>query len=337
MGLYSEVYEILKYYGLRRVQDIDKIASQSNSQSADSQSLQKDLFEAFQKVPPLLEKELATSAQGLVLFIDASRKSRISDLLVRKAILFGSVSVFKVKGVRAVQRRPRKGRSFSKEYEFKIPLSLLHLLIRYKPLVEAGILCPVPAFFKTITRSKYPVHLNALAEALPIGLKNEALVAQLTEEDHQRNRTITTGYANLLLPSLTTLSAIEIYRLRNELYEPFMRFHRSLKKLLRESEKVDSENALLSLMEETDYQVRLLHSRVNRLKRARWLKGSIVFAKFVAASLVALIPSQMSPSFAGIFGTASLTEGLAFLTDFSSNFSKIHEHDFYFPWKIAFG
>jgi len=332
---YSEVYDVLDSFGIRSPQHINKLAKKSGRQNNNSLEIRKALFNGFENLYSSVE-QLSMPIRGISLCVDASTKKRIPEILVKKCLVYGETTTFLTNGARKVQGTRKRGHSFSTEYDYIVPISLIDFLLRYRALVEDGIIIPLPKEIKSLTTSIEPLQSDAIESALPVSLKDDALFTQLNESEEVM-RPSRAGYSNLLLPSVQNSNIEDIRTLRHELSDSFIAFHRQLKFQLQGASEVSTEHALLELMQQTDEEVRRLHSQINTLKRTRLLKGSTIVSGFTAAAIVALAPVSLSTMVAGLFGSSTALAGMTFLTDFYGKSKDLHQHDFYFPWKIGFG
>lgn len=331
---YSAIYDVFKSYNMRNPEHAHKtLPKVSGKERENSKSLRKDLYEAIETIYTGIGDDLSKN-RGVTLIIDASDLRTIPEALIRKSLLFGTTTVLLVKSAKSVQLSRTKGASFGTEYEYYIPQEFVSFLLKYQSLVQDNLVLPLPASLKSLAWSKSSYELSGLSQALPVTLKNDTLSAHLSEEE---KNTSSKGYANILLPALSNRSINEIHTFRIKEAESFQRFHSQLNKLLKESKATSSEDKLLELMDETDQQVRQLHSKINSLSKTRFISGAQILAGFTAACLCAFIPNGLSPLLTGVFGTKSFTDGLAFFTDFRKEYDEIHRSNFYFPWKIGFG
>jgi len=331
---YYEVYGVLDNFGIRLPQHVQKISKRPGRHGADSHEIRKELFHSIENLYSAVEN-LSMPIRGISLCVDASSKKRIPEVLVRKCLLFGETTTFLTKSTRRVQGQRKRGESFSTDYDYIVPVPLIDFLLRYRDLVEDGIIIPLPKEINSLTTSTAPSRSVATESALPVSLKDETLFTQLSESEEVA-RPSRSGYSNLLLPSLQNSSIEDIRTLRHELSDSFIAFHRQLKSQLQGTSSVSNEQSLLELMQQTDEEVRRLHSSINSLKRTRLLKGSTIVSGFTAAAIVAFAPANLSTMVAGLFGSSSAVAGMAFLTDFYGKSMDLHQHNFYFPWKIGF-
>jgi len=332
--LYDDLFGILKDYNVKTPAHAQRHMRRLGRADDESWQFRDEMFSALENVYAGFAQQLPL-VRGIVLCIDVADRRKLPEVFFRKCLMYGSTTVLLLKDARRVQRSRRHGASFSKEHDAAIPHHLIELLVRYRTLIDDGLLLPIPRSLKSLTWSRASCDINALTTALPVSMKNETLFAQFTEAE-QMQKPAALGYGNLLLPSVGDATLEDVRRMRQDQAEPFHRFHKQLRKLLSESKHTTSENALLHLMQATDEEVRKLQTKVEDARRARWFTGGGLVAGVLSAVLSALAPAALGDLAAKLFGVKSLADGLSYFANWSAEHLAIHRSEFYFPWKIGF-
>ncbi|MEM6643942.1 MAG: hypothetical protein AAF616_13260 [Bacteroidota bacterium] len=333
--IYSELYQLLNENGVRGTEHLHKLQRKQGRQGAKSYGLRKEVFEALEDV----YKNLSSAPmpiRGVSLCLDASKQNSIPDMLVRKCLLFGETSTLLVKGAWKVQGPRKSGASFSDEYDYVVPKNLIEFILKHKNIVEDGLVVPIPNEIKTLERSRIPTQLSAVKDALPVSLKHQGVLAQLTE-DELLKKPSRSGYANLLLPSLDNWSVEEVRNLRYELNDSFLAFHRQLRNQLKSSSELTTEDKLIELMLQTDDEIRKLHSEIKTVKKEARNRGIKTAVDLASAVLVALIPQPLATIVGNIFGKSTISKSVDSAFSVGKKFSELRKNDFYFAWKIGFG
>lgn len=213
---------------------------------------------------------------------------------------------------------------------------LSHKLSRFEKLIEYGIVIPLPS--KIIRHRVVDWDLPDRIDELSLGndivepyFKNPFLISQFTEEQ----KPVACGAIELLLPQVRELPIESILSLRNDRGEGFERFQYQLSYFLRKSDKADSEQTLIDLLEHIDAEIYQLRSEFDDIAKKKRLQVHSLAYSFGVLALVFVLPSEIYKSIAALFGSSSILKSLQNIRLLDFEKARLRTHSFYFPYKLS--
>lgn len=281
-----------------------------------------EIYHSFERLVTIIPKEIK-KCKGIPLIFDVSDFYNIPDIIVRKCLVFGETTILVLPPV------------LKYEFEntlypyYKLPTVLINIFHKYQSIIHDGLLIPVPisAFnyvdkrFPNITNTGY--HKFSKDQVVQyFGVKGKIDELFALSENH------------IFFPALTNVRFNTIRKLREKEYNTFRKFHENLS-ILKKENAFESENELVELIKETDYQVRLIDSKYKERKRTKRIDLATSITGLLSATLLANADSASLKMASAILGT---TSGIRCIKLLANNI-KVKNHfvseGYYFPWKLS--
>jgi len=139
----------------------------------------------------------------------------------------------------------------------------------------------------------------------------------------------------LLLPYIKSVNVEEIRRIKEDNFDNLTMFYRSTEKFFNESTYINSEDKLLDLMKEVDYETRRLESLYQQLIKKRRIKGIEITTGLSIMALSLMVPTEIATTILGAIGGVKALDGVWYLGEKSNIETQLKQNDFYIPWYIS--
>lgn len=348
-GLFSELYDLLAQYKLGHGREFDSISARN--QEALSGRIALYFRNNLSDIVRLVEE-----SKGIALrFDNYNPKWERLGKISRKAVFYSDVSLVLLAG--RIQVRAPGFRASGRKQSRKLPKQvsatnvsgLVSTLFKIRPLVERGVLVPVPSEIELDQSQEHisPETIagyNAIIDAIKKDELENVVVPVLLDEWRIRRqieeiREISPGVSDLrplhiYLPHLSNVSTETLLSMREDNYEAFMRFQQALREFLLASAKVRSEQAFLELAHKVDYEIRELKSRVDTIGDERRRKGWEISSGLIASSVTLVVDAEIARYLSAVIGSKTVFDGLKFLLGRRNAYKTLEGSDYYLAYKV---
>jgi len=347
---FSELYDLLARYKLTEDRELRSLSDRNRS------NLSARIATYFRdNLKDILA--LAENSEGVVLRFDKyNPKWGKLDKVSRKAVFYSDVSVALLEGQINVfgveQLSSRKGtrsRKIPKQVNATNLDGLVTTLLQAKPLVDRGILIPLPADMNIgreqsdidpSTVYRYNELLATLREdrltnvVIPVALDHWRIRQQIEEM-----RTLSTGIQELrplhiYLPHLSGISIEELIHVREYNYDSFLRFQKAMRKFLTQSAGVKSESAFIELLRHVDHEVRELESKVEQIRKEQSFKGWGIAGGMIASAMTLLVDAELAKYGSAIIGSKTIFDGIKYLKNRAQAHRTLDDSYYYLPYLV---
>jgi len=330
--LYADIYSLLDEHGIRSAKQLGRARRFTDLDLA--------VYDRFQEQTDSFA-DWFNSIDGVRLCIDVPHTPKHLDVLVRKAVLFGTVSVFPVGDFRrsqAVQNFWDRNRPDTKtplRTGVKIPETFYIFLIGYRRAIEESLVAPIPSRLSLIVKDK-DAGIASPPGLLQTAISNSELKRQLAEI-RRKEGLLPAGTVDLYAPELRCSSLDALVALRMEEHEAYHRFQRRLRDMLNTADQsLHADHVLLELMRETHDGVMQLQHRLLEAKRRLSARVGTVALGMLSAGLCLVAPTDYVKMLSALVGTGTLMHGMTSFGEYRSSKCQIAQSDFYIPWRLAF-
>ena len=207
-------------------------------------------------------------------------------------------------------------------------------LLRAKPLVAEGIFSVIPSGLEhqLYTGSPVPDWPELHIDLPGISLSHDDLRRQLIEEE---STNVPCGSTVIYLPHLKGVSLETMLKIRRDEGDSFIRFQRKIESLFKVAEELQSEDKLLEVMHEVDYEIRVMNDKYKQLQRKKFLRGGQVALGVFCLVLIQLAPKEIATELGNVLGSLTVFDGIRQVSDIMGNAGSLKQSDFYIPWKLA--
>lgn len=327
--LYHDIYALLDFYGVRSGKRLAKVRNKANLQH----DIDLELCEIIQQHIGSVH-EWFNSIDGVRLRIDVSAQGGDLDLVVKKAILFGTITVCPLGSLRIGDSIDNNAYVIHdrEHWARRVPENFYRFLLKYRPAIRESLLAPIPTSFTIMDQKKPEVHRpTALFE---VSLSQNEVRRQLTEVRRSVGL-LPAGTVDLYAPQLKSKSLETIVALRVEENEAYYRFQQRLLQLLQISSLDSSDQDLLGLMQATHEGIMELQSRLDLARKRLSRSVGATALGLAAASLCVAAPEGIAKAVATLLGTGTVVHGLTSFGHYHSAKEEIKKNDFYIPWRLS--
>lgn len=281
-------------------------------------------FNFFSRLSGAATKDISllNEMSGLKIKFSTNKSKPINDVLMRKACLYPTASIFLYDQDIILDAG---GETACATYEEEF----FNRLFELTPLLQSGLATLLP---NNIIWDDWTKRINEaeIKDALMVSMTVDELKRQLMEEEIAKNA----AYMRLLLPELRNIPIDVLINVRQDEGEAFEKFQMQLENLLMKSKEINSEIKLLDLMKTVDEEIHMLDQRFHSLKKVRALESYDMVIGLIALGICILVPPELAKYIMTVFGTKSIYNGLKFISGSSGPLNKMKTSDFYLPWHI---
>jgi hypothetical protein len=337
-NIYSELYYALKSYGIRSLVDLHLLQPKIGKQGERSFNLRKDIYDAMSAVSPHVESALEP-VKGIKLFINVIDDVSMNDSSIMKSLVYGEKIVLVSKEFKKSKTKREKDFSkynskgtYARNYDYGIDNSFISALIRYRELIDNGVIYIKPEYQKIIIPN------NNKQISRPNELKISSNVNNVFSDfSAQEKKTFSKriGFGLLKIPTLANANIKDVLSLREENSKSFHRFQFELARLLNESrDGMTDEQKINSLIYSTQMRVNELEEQVKDYYSKNKFRLATATVGTAIACVCAFSSKENSELLAALIGTSPALSFFSVYNDMRSDHRAIVNHDYYFPWKI---
>lgn len=165
---------------------------------------------------------------------------------------------------------------------------------------------------------------------IPVALQDHFIRAQFVENDLADDPTI--DIIRLYLPLLRNVRLNTLLKMREDHGDAFIRFHRTLKKLITEAQELDSDRKLKDLLENVDSNVRDFEDEMQKVERMRSSLKKQAMVTSSAISLSFLLPSVVAEWITRFIGDNKAKDFIKGRFELREDEETLKNRDYYVPW-----
>lgn len=345
-ALFSELYDLFAQYKLKEGRDFASISDRNKQALSGRIALY--FKDHLQQIVNLI-----TESQGIIFrFDNYNPKWENLGKVSRKAVFYSDVSIVLLTG--EIQVRGPAGASEQRRKTPKKILAtnmdgLVSTLLRIKPLVERGIVIPLPGEMVFDRRQEYLdarviSEYNAIIDSIktdqiknvvvPVSLDKWAVRSQIEEMMVRSQRSSMLRPLHIYLPHLSNVPLDTLISIREDNYDSFMRFQQAMRGFLITSSGVKSERAFIELASKVDYEVGELRIKMEKMKREATTKSFEAVGGLIASSLTLLVNADIARFISIAIGSKTIFDGLKFVLERPDAYSIIKDSKYYLAYKV---
>jgi hypothetical protein len=220
--------------------------------------------------------------------------------------------------------------------------SFLKIISRYRELVEANFIVPIPSYSFTNDddmgdfnnpEDRLNINKEIGKETLEINLEIEDIKKQFFELSNSEN-SLPAGSVDIFLPHFKNITTNEIIKLRMNEQNAFIKYHRYLEKFFLDSSRSYNERDILNCLKDIDNGIREIDSIFKIIKKKNLYNSLGVTVGLSCVALCLFMPKEIAEYIRAIVGGATGVATLKYLASKVESFEKIINKEFYFPWLI---
>lgn len=150
--------------------------------------------------------------------------------------------------------------------------------------------------------------------------------------EHSSSSKRQTSVLNFWLPCINNIPLDVFLKIRKDESDAFIRFQRAVKKILKETNSLDTTLKIKDLFEEVDYETRAFANRMERVKRSRALRKYEILLGFCVMGVGLAMNCNVLKILMPILGSYSLKGVVNNLLRDREKIDDLRSTDFFIPW-----